>query len=235
MTDHDRQFPRVGHSTTGEAGGASAGSQNGRHVAASPPSEASLPPVRSGRYGAYAYSDATIWQRGADKVKLVALCAALGAGFAVGSSGCGKVGEASAGSAAAAREKDPSSPPQAPSKPSIESDNYRAEMRPSGPCKKDQTCTVEVLVEAKGDYHINDKYPYKFKLEDPPPQGMKYPKPVVGKEDAAIEERRAVLKVPFVSDSAGNKKVAGILSLSVCSAANCLMDKQPLEVTVKVE
>src|SRR5258706_14979900 len=49
MTDHDRQFPRVGHSTTGEAGGTFAVSQNGRHVAASALSGARPPPVRSVR------------------------------------------------------------------------------------------------------------------------------------------------------------------------------------------
>jgi hypothetical protein len=94
---------------------------------------------------------------------------------------------------------------------------------------------VEVLVEAKGDYHINDKYPYKFKSEDPPPTGMRYPKPVVGKEDGVFEEKKLTLKVPFVSETLGEKRVAGTLSLSVCSAANCLIDKQPLEVTVKVQ
>jgi hypothetical protein len=145
--------------------------------------------------------------------------------------GCGKVSEAAPG--AAPKEGPPSA--ATPAVPSMENANYRAQIRPSGACKKDQTCTVEVLVEAKGEYHINDKYPYKFKLDDPPPAGMRYPKPVVSKEDGTMDEHKVVLKVPFVSESTGDKKVSGTLSLSVCSAANCLMDKQPLEVTVKVE
>ncbi|HKQ69224.1 MAG TPA: hypothetical protein VJT73_07790 [Polyangiaceae bacterium] len=169
----------------------------------------------------------------------VLLTAMLWAGFAVGIGGCGKISEASAvaGVSAALPPSPPvsSSAQGAPGVPSLENANYRAEIRPAGPCKKDQTCAVEVLVEAKGEYHINDKYPYKFKTEDPPPQGIKYPKPVVGKEDGVMEERKVRLKVPFVSEKAGDSKVAGTLSLSVCSAANCLMDKQPLEVTVKVE
>jgi hypothetical protein len=119
--------------------------------------------------------------------------------------------------------------------PVLENANYRALIRSLGPCRKDETCLVEVLVEAKGDYHINDKYPYKFKSEDPPPTGMRYPKPVVGKEDGVFEEKKLTLKVPFVSETLGEKRVAGTLSLSVCSAANCLIDKQPLEVTVKVQ
>jgi hypothetical protein len=50
-----------------------------------------------------------------------------------------------------------------------------------------------------------------------------------------MDEHKVTLKVPFVPASAGDKKVAGTLSLSVCSAANCLMDKQQLDLTVKVE
>ena len=50
-----------------------------------------------------------------------------------------------------------------------------------------------------------------------------------------MDQRKVVLKVPFISEASGDKRVGGTLSLSVCSAANCLMDKQPLEVTVKVE
>jgi hypothetical protein len=148
----------------------------------------------------------------------------------VAAEGCSKVSEASA-------ESDKSQPKAAggPGRPTLENANYRAELVSAGPCKKDSTCTAEVRVEAKGEYHINDKYPYRFKLEDPPPQGIKYPKPVVGKEDGTMDERKVVLRVPFVSESTGEKKVAGTLSFSVCSAANCLMDKQTLALTVKVE
>ena len=143
-------------------------------------------------------------------------------------SGCSKV------SAAADAEK--TAPLAAgPARPSLENANYRAEMRSAGACRKGSPCAAEVLVEAKGEYHINDKYPYKFKLDDPPPAGLRFPKPIVGKEDATMDERKIALKVPFVSDSPGDKRVAGTLSFSVCSAGNCLMDKQALEVTVKVE
>ena len=83
MTDHDRQFhfaslrrspwtpssswtpstpsPPVGHSTTGEAGGTLAVSQNCRKVVADPTPDKRLLPVRSGRYGHDGYSGVTIW------------------------------------------------------------------------------------------------------------------------------------------------------------------------------
>ena len=152
--------------------------------------------------------------------------------------GCSKVSEAAPSAANA-----PASPnaavnaaqPAAVGAASFDNANYSARIASGGPCKKDQTCSAEVVVQAKGEYHINDKYPYRFKLEDPPPTGLKYPKPVIGKEDGTMDEHKVTLKVPFVPASAGDKKVAGTLSLSVCSASNCLMDKQQLDLTVKVE
>jgi hypothetical protein len=151
-------------------------------------------------------------------------------------SSCGKVSEAKAGAesnlTAAMKEPAPAAPAASPT---LDNANYHAALRPSAGCKHGETCSVEVFLETKGEYHINDKYPYKFKVDEPAPPGLKFPKPVVGKDEATVEEKKLSLKVPFVAESAGDKRVAGVFSLSVCSAANCLMDKQPLEVTVKVD
>jgi hypothetical protein len=148
-------------------------------------------------------------------------------------SSCSKVSEAKAGAesnlTAAMRE------PTLAAAPTLDNANYHVALRPSAACKRGETCAVEVSLETKGEYHINDKYPYKFKVDEPAAPGVKFPKPVVGKEDGIVEEKKLLLKVPFVAESGGDKRVAGVFSLSVCSAANCLMDKQPLEVTVKVE
>jgi hypothetical protein len=148
-------------------------------------------------------------------------------------SACSKVSEAKAGgepTLAAALQGE--NVPATASSP--ENANYKVSIKPAPACRRGETCTVEVALEAKGDYHVNDKYPYKFKTDEPA-QGVKYPKPVVGKEDAQIEEKKVLIKVPFVSDGAGDKRVSGVFWLSVCSSANCLMDKQPLEVIVKVD
>jgi hypothetical protein len=161
------------------------------------------------------------------------LAATIWASVAVANGGCSKVSEASAGATSALAS--PASSAVGPAGASYENANYKAALKPLGGCKKEQPCAVEVVVEAKGDYHINEKYPYRFKTEDPAPQGLKYPKPVVGKEDGTMEEHKVTLKVPFIAGASGDAKIAGTLSLSVCSAANCLMDKQPLEALVKVE
>ena len=128
------------------------------------------------------------------------------------------------------------SPLESPKVSAIENPNYAAQISVAGPCKKGQTCVMHVELSAKGEYHINDKYPYRFKVQDPPAEGVKYPKPNVGRENGSFEEKKAVLDVPFIVEGSGSTaSVGGTLSLSVCSAANCLVDKQSLEVTAKVD
>ena len=114
--------------------------------------------------------------------------------------GCGKVSEAapSAAGAQGATAAPNAAEPPAPRCRSFDNANYSAKIASAGPCKKDQTCAAEVVVEAKGEYHINDKYPYRFKLEDPPPAGLKYPKPVDRQRRRHDGRAQSELKVPFV-------------------------------------
>lgn len=117
----------------------------------------------------------------------------------------------------------------------VENANYTVKLETSGPYKKDQQGIVRVVLTTKGDYHINKQYPYKFKTQDPPADGVTYPKKVVPKDDGTYEEKKAVLPVPFVPTKSGEVTVGGTFSLSVCTDANCLMDKAQLEIAVKVE
>lgn len=116
-----------------------------------------------------------------------------------------------------------------------ENDNYKVTLEPVGTYKKDQQGVVNVVLVTKGEYHINKQYPYKFVTQDPPAEGVTYPKKVVPRGDGSYEERKAVLPVPFVPTKSGNVTVGGLYSLSVCTDANCLMDKQRLELSVNVE
>lgn len=119
--------------------------------------------------------------------------------------------------------------------PKVDTDTHTIEMKATGKYKAGQEGTVEVTLVPKAPYHINDKYPIKFKLTDPAPEGVKYAKAVIKREDGTVEEKKAAFKVPFTADKAGKAKVSGVFYLSVCSAANCMMDKQEIEAIVDVE
>jgi len=117
--------------------------------------------------------------------------------------------------------------------PRVETETYVVEVKSEGSYKSGQEGTVELIISPKGDYHINDQYPYKFKL-DAPPAGVSFPKPEFTRADGTFEEKKGSFKVPFVASKPGKAKIRGTISVSVCSAANCIMDKQTLEREVDV-
>lgn len=119
--------------------------------------------------------------------------------------------------------------------PRAETENYVAEIKANGAYKAGAEGAVEVTLAVKGAYHTNAQYPYKFKLNDPAPEGVTFPKPTLQRADGTFEEKKGSFKVPFNAAKPGKYTIAGTLSLSVCSEANCIMDKVPLEVSVDVK
>ncbi|WP_437311598.1 hypothetical protein [Sorangium sp. So ce388] len=158
-----------------------------------------------------------------------AMCLIALSVIAVLGSGCNQ-SEAATSRAAEA----PAAAPQG-GKSKVEDAVYTLEMKPTGTYKAGQEGLVEVSLLSKGDYHINDKYPIKFKVAEAAAEGVSYPKPLLKREDGSFEENKGLLKVPFVAAKKGKTKVAGVLSFSICSAANCLMQKQELEAVIDVQ
>ncbi len=112
--------------------------------------------------------------------------------------------------------------------------NYKVTIAPSGPYQKGKEGMVRVVIVTKGKYHINDQYPYKFVVQDPPAEGMTYTNKTVRRADGKFEETRAELPVRFTPQRSGTVQVGGILSLSVCTPSNCLLDKRPLVLDIEV-
>lgn len=90
---------------------------------------------------------------------------------------------------------------------------------------------VEVSVVPAAGYHINEEYPYKFKL-DAPPSGVTYPKDVV--TDVVRSAQLATMKVPFSASTPGTVRVSGTCAISVCNPDQCVIEKVALATEVKV-
>jgi len=88
-----------------------------------------------------------------------------------------------------------------------------------------------ITLDAKPPFHINDKYPYKFKLKDA--AGLKFPSATVGKDAAKLEKQRMTMTVGFVPEAPGKHTLAGVLAFSVCTDDKCLIEKRDLAFDVQ--
>ena len=112
-----------------------------------------------------------------------------------------------------------------------------------GSCAANTECTVDLRLEAQGDFHVNKEYPYKFKAT--PASGITF----LGKDPAGAEtfskaagdfkpdasnEKVGTMTVKFKAASKGSVSVAGTFKLSVCSAQNCMLEQASVTVPVVV-
>jgi hypothetical protein len=105
--------------------------------------------------------------------------------------------------------------------------------QPSGAYAAGKEGAIEVVLDAKPPFHVNQQYPYKFKAKDAP--GVKFAQPVVGKDQAKLETQRMTMRVPFTPDAAGQRTVSGQFLFSVCTDETCLMEKRDLSLVVDVK
>lgn len=131
----------------------------------------------------------------------------------------------------------PSASAQASAKPDVEGEqkkggSFSAYLSAKPSYKKGQPATVTAIVNALGEYHVNQEYPYKFKMGTAP-AGVTYPEAVV--RSVSRTEKRATMPIPFTPDASGTATISGECALSVCTDSNCVIEKVPLSVTVKIE
>lgn len=116
----------------------------------------------------------------------------------------------------------------------IDNEAYTCEIATNGPYKAGTEGTVKITFVAKADYHVNKDYPHKFKAADPP-EGVTYPKPVLTKADGSFDEKKGAFQLPFTATKAGKFKLGGKLHFSVCTDAQCRMEKVDLELEVEAK
>jgi hypothetical protein len=156
------------------------------------------------------------------------------------------VGEPAPGATGAVEERRPDPAAPAPTSaagdsrtaevtsPKVGEANFSVWMQAAGKHKVGQQGTVEVVLIPKNGFHCNENYPYKIKLNDPP-SGVSFPQAVVRKENMSVTPDRGVMRVPFVPTAAGDARISGKFSFSVCTSDQCLIDSRDLAIVVKVE
>lgn len=120
--------------------------------------------------------------------------------------------------------------PAAPAASKYSEAGFDLVLQPKGAYTSGQAGEAEIVLNAKAPYHVNDKYPYKFKIKEAP--GLKFANLVVAKDLVKIEPARATVPVAFTPESAGKHTVAGQLSFSVCTEDKCMIEKRELALDI---
>jgi hypothetical protein len=106
-------------------------------------------------------------------------------------------------------------------------------LQPKGSYASGQAGEAEIVLSAKAPFHVNDKYPYKFKIKEAP--GLKFATLIVAKDQVKLEPARATVPVAFTPESAGKHTVAGQLSFSVCTDDKCMIEKRDLALEIEAK
>src|SRR6185436_16109836 len=81
--------------------------------------------------------------------------------------------------------------------------SFDVAISPKGAYSSGQAGQADIVLQAKAPYHVNDKYPYKFKIKEAP--GLSFPNLVVAKDAIKIEPMKAEIPVAFTPQGAGKK------------------------------
>jgi hypothetical protein len=106
-------------------------------------------------------------------------------------------------------------------------------IRPVPPFLAGRPGVVEVQLDAKGGYHMNDTYLYRFKTHAS--DGVTYGAATYTKDAMKLEATRGIMTLEVTPASPGEKSVAGLFLFSVCTAERCLVEKRELAAKLLVD
>lgn len=107
---------------------------------------------------------------------------------------------------------------------------FRIEPGPRTPCTVGAPCEVRLAFSALGDYHVNDRYPFKFVPDAAP--GIA----VDGTGTFALDDpKHGMMTIKFRALKRGATRLAGTFKLSVCTDDRCEIEEPKLAFDVPVD
>ena len=94
--------------------------------------------------------------------------------------------------------------------------------------------TFTITIKAKSGFKVNESYPHKVKLDDPP-SGVTVDKQNLKKADGTFEDKQTFsFKGKVKATSAGKRTLTGLVKTSVCNESQCLIKKEKISISVDV-
>lgn len=108
----------------------------------------------------------------------------------------------------------------------VDDPNYHVVVSQPAPCASTAPCTLRIALEAKGAFHVNDEYPYKFVADDANDKRGVHPAAGSFAKDAPT---KGALTVPFtIDEGARDPVVSGTFKFSVCADEKCLIEAKKI-------
>ena len=93
---------------------------------------------------------------------------------------------------------------------------------------------VEIALEGRGDWHVNQEYPIRVALEATP--GLTLPKRELVKGDASeFGEEKARFLAAVEPRAKGDHEVKCDVSFAMCTEENCVLEKRTVAMRLEVE
>lgn len=117
-------------------------------------------------------------------------------------------------------------------KPTIEDTTFKLALVGEPAYKAGERAAVQLTLEARGGYHVNQEYPIRVEVKAPP--GVTLEKASLERADAAqFGEQSARFELPF-SGEAGTHELTASVDFAVCTAETCVPDQRTLALPLTI-
>ncbi len=125
--------------------------------------------------------------------------------------------------------------PEAPVGPKVETGAFLLAVAPAQPkYTAGRPGEVEIALESRGDWHVNQEYPIRVDIKTP--EGVKVPKAELVKDDAAEFSEEKVRFLASVEPSAvGKHELACDVSFAMCTEENCILERRTVAMELEVQ
>ena len=122
-----------------------------------------------------------------------------------------------------------------PAGPTIETGSFLLAVAPSeGGYKIGKAGEVEIALEGRGEWHVNQEYPIRIDLKAAP--GVSLQKNELVKDDAKeFGEQKVRFLAAVEPSAAGEHEVTCDVSFAMCTEENCILEKRTVAMQLKVE
>jgi hypothetical protein len=122
-----------------------------------------------------------------------------------------------------------------PAGPSIETGSFLLVVSPTQPGYTiGKLGEVEIALEGRGEWHVNQEYPIRVDLKASP--GVALKKNELVKDDAKeFGEDKVRFLVAVEPSAAGDHEVTCDVSFAMCTEENCILEKRTVAMQLKVE